>query len=122
MILADSSIWVDHFRRANPQLQRLLDAEEITMHPYIVMELALGSLKDRASTLADLDLIDRIEVAETAEVRGMIEARSLYSRGIGFVDAHLIASCLLTPGTELWTRDDRLKNAARMAGVRTLAG
>lgn len=100
-------------------MQSHLDAEEIVMHSLIVTELALGSLKDRRETLADLDRMPRVVVAEDREVRSMIEARSLYSRGIGLVDAHLIASCLMTPGLHLWTRDGRLRAAAESVGVRT---
>jgi predicted nucleic acid-binding protein len=120
VILADSSIWIDFFRAGNPQMRRLLDREEILMHRFVVAELALGSLKDRKQTLGELDRMDMVTVADTIEVRRLIEARSLYSRGIGFVDAHLIASCLLAAGVFLWTRDSRLANAARSIGIHPL--
>lgn len=120
MILADSSIWIDFFRRGNLQMRSLLDNEEILMHPFVVAELALGSLKERKRTLAELDRMDMVTVAGTAEVRRLVEGRSLYSRGIGLVDAHLIASCLITTGVRLWTRDGRLAEAARASGVHAL--
>jgi len=119
VILADSSIWIDHFRGSNPKMRQLLESEdeEIVTHPFVVAELALGSLKDRRKTLAELDLLTHVDVADTFEVRRMVDAHSLYSRGIGLVDAHLLASCLLTTGTRLWTRDTRLQAVARSLAV-----
>ena len=87
------------------------------MHPYIVAELALGSIRDRARTLAWLDSLPRVRIAQTAEVRKMIEMRSLYSRGIGLIDAHLIASCLIHPSTLLWTKDKQLSKVAEALGI-----
>jgi len=117
MILADTTIWIDHFRSENTQMHRLLDASNIAVHPFIVAELALGSLRNRAKTLAWLDFLPRARVAQIAEVREMIEIRSLFSRGIGLVDAHLIASCLIDPPTLLWTSDRRLSEVAESLGV-----
>ena len=87
------------------------------MHPFVVAEVALGSLAQRRTKLALMDLLVQVRMADTSEVRRMIDAQPLYSRGIGLVDAHLIASCLITPGVSLWTRDERLAAAARSAGV-----
>lgn len=112
MILADTSIWIDFFRIGNLEMQKLLRNEEIVTHPFVVVELALGSLHDRAKTLAELDMLPQVQVAHRDEVRNMIEVHALYSRGIGLTDAHLIASCLITPGTQLWTRDARLQAVA----------
>ena len=110
MILADTSIWIDHFRSGNKEVMKLLDHGQIVIHPFIVAELALGSLRDRSKTLALLDLLPRVRVAQLSEVRQMIEARSLYSRGIGLTDAHLIAAIFLNPSTLLWTKDIQLRN------------
>lgn len=117
MILADSSVWIDFFRGGNSQFANLIRRDEIITHPYVLIELALGSLRDRRRTLRELDDFNSVIVATDFEVRQMIEDNRLYSRGIGFVDAHLIASCLLTSGARLWTRDARLAAAARAAGV-----
>lgn len=117
MILADTSIWVDHFRSGNPEMQRQLANRRIAMHPLVVAELALGSLRDRTRTLAYLDLLPRAQVAQLSEVRQMIEARSLYSQGIGLTDAHLIASIFLHPPTLLWTKDKRLRGVAETLGI-----
>ena len=94
-------------------MQKQLTNGQIAMHPYVIAELALGSLHDRQRTLADLDRMQKVQVARLDEVRAMIEAHTLYSKGIGLTDAHLIASCLTTPGTELWTLDSRLRTVAR---------
>ena len=117
MILADTTIWIDHLRRHHEQMQTLLDNGQILMHPFIVAELALGSLQDRQKILGELDKLLRVKVAALSIVRQMIETRRLYSKGIGLTDAHLVASCLLTPGTKLWTRDARLRTVAQSLGI-----
>ena len=117
MILADTTIWIDHLRRSDSQMQKLLDGGQVIMHPFVAVELALGSPRDRARALAELDGLLKVNVAELSEVRQMIEARALYAKGIGLTDAHLVASCLITPPTRLWTRDAALKNVAKSAGI-----
>ncbi len=118
MILADANIWVDFFRSGKPGMRQLLDRNQIVMHPHLVAELALGSLRDRASTLARLDHMPQARVVSLQDVRRMIEARTLYSKGIGLTDAHLVASCLAAPGTLLWTSDARLGKVADLLGIR----
>lgn len=117
MILADTSIWIDLWREGNAEMQKQLSDGQVAMHPFIVAELALGSLHDREKTLTGLDGMAQVNVSRLSEVRQMIEAHSLYARGIGLIDAHLIASCLITPGTQLWTRDSRLRMVAEALGV-----
>jgi predicted nucleic acid-binding protein len=119
LILIDTNIWVDHFQRANQHVLDLLDSGRVVMHPYIVAELALGGLHDRELTLASLELLPELPLAELNEVRQLIEIRKLYARGVGFVDAHLIASIIIvqTP-TEMWTNDEALKRAAESFGFR----
>ena len=117
MILADTSIWVDHLRNRNPEMEKRLLGGQIVMHPFIVAEISLGSLHNRHKRLADMDALLEVKVAQLNEVRHMIEAHSLYSKGIGLTDAHLIASCLMTPGTQLWTRDANMKNIAKALGI-----
>ncbi|MGA7376976.1 MAG: type II toxin-antitoxin system VapC family toxin [Candidatus Sulfotelmatobacter sp.] len=112
MILADTSIWIDHFRTRNHEMRRHLGLGNIVIHPLIIAELALGSLRERAKTLALLDFLPQVRVAQLDEVRRMIEARRLCNLGIGLTDAHLIASVLINSPTLLWTRDKRLRKAA----------
>ena len=117
MILADANIWIDYFRRGDAQLQSLLASDQVVMHPCLAAELALGSLHNRPQTLAKLDAMTQARVASLRDIRQMIEARRLYGKGIGLTDAHLVASCLITPGTQLWTRDGRLRGVAHAVGI-----
>jgi predicted nucleic acid-binding protein len=117
MILADTSVWIDHFRSTDKALQRALHQQQIVIHPFVIAELALGSLKDRARTLRLLDSLPQARVAQTAELRHTIESRNLYNLGIGLTDAHLLASVFLDAPTLLWTRDKQLRKAAQTLGV-----
>ena len=117
MILADTSIWIDFLRGRNSEMRSLLQSEKIVMHPFVAAEVALGSIQDRRETLAIMDMLRQVKVANLTEVRRMIEAQSLYSKGVGLTDAHLVASCLIGPGTELWTRDIRLKRVAQQLRI-----
>lgn len=117
MILADTSVWIDHLRSGVRELREHLNQQQIVIHPFIIAELALGSIKDRTKTLALLDLLPQVRTAQLSELRLMIEARRLYSLGIGLTDAHLIASVLLDRSTLLWTRDRRLRKVAEGFGI-----
>jgi len=125
LILADTSIWIDHFRSGNrlgnklgnKELRKHLNEGQIVIHPSIIAELALGPLQERTKTLALLDLLPHVQVAQLSEVRRMIEARRLYSLGIGLIDAQLIASVFINSSTLLWTRDKRLRKAAEGLGI-----
>ncbi len=117
MILADTSIWIDHLRSGNREMRKHLDQGHIVIHPFVIAELALGSLQRRIKTLALLDLLPQVRVAQLSEVRRTIEARRLYSLGIGLTDAHLIASVFINPPTLLWTKDKRLRKAAEALGI-----
>jgi predicted nucleic acid-binding protein len=118
MILADTSVWVDHFRKRDAALYRQLQRNAISIHPYVVAELVLGGLPERQKTIASLDLLPMVKVAHMSEVRQMIEAHSLFQRGIGLVDAHLLASTFITPYTVLWSRDNHLRDVAETLGLR----
>jgi predicted nucleic acid-binding protein len=117
MILTDTSVWIDHFRKRDTELYQQLRRNNISIHPFVVMELALGNLPDRKKTLPSLDQLPMAQVAQANEVRDMIEAHSLFQRGIGFVDAHLIASTFITAHTVLWTRDKQLRKIAETLGL-----
>jgi len=117
MILADTSIWIDHLRSGDPQLQAALLDGAILMHPFIAGELALGSMRNRSVVMAEIDRLPLAKVARVEEVRSLIDRHSLFSRGIGYVDANLLASAFLTPHTLLWTRDKRLRALAESLDV-----
>jgi len=112
VILADTSIWIDHLRSGNKEMRKLLNEGQIVIHPFIIAELALGSIRARSKTLALLDLLPQVRVAQMSEVRHTIEARRLYELGVGLIDAHLIASVFLDSSVLLWTGDKRLRKVA----------
>ena len=118
MILTDSSIWIDHFRKPDVHLSRLFAHAQVLMHPYVIGELALGNFKDREIALRLLREQPTASLAGHDEVMDLIKAMCLYGRGIGYVDAHQIASIFLMPGSSLWTRDKRLAAAAIFCGCR----
>jgi predicted nucleic acid-binding protein len=122
LILADTTIWIDYFRSGDKELRRLLNEGQIAIHTVIIGELALGSLRDRHNTLALLDRLPHVQVAQMSEVRRMIEARRLFNMGIGLTDALLIASILLAPTTYLWTRVKALRKAAERLHIHANLG
>jgi predicted nucleic acid-binding protein len=117
LFLVDSGIWIDHLRTGDAHLHAALMAERIVGHPFVIGEVAMGSLKDRAQVLDLLSRLPQAEKADDGEVLGLIERRPLFSLGLGWVDAHLVASALLTPDARLWTRDRRLHEAAERLGI-----
>lgn len=116
MILVDTSVWVDHLRRSDAQLAALLERGGAAMHPFVVGEIACGSLARRAAVLELLQDLPAAVVAEHHEVLGFIERHRLHNKGIGYVDVHLLMSTALTHGATLWTRDLRLRAAAADLG------
>ena len=119
MILADTSVWVDHLRKADPALAGLLNRGQILCHPYILGEVALGHLRQRTVILSALENLPQATVARDDEVLGMIDRWALLGREIGYVDAHLLVSISLLPGTLLWTRDQRLRKVAVALSLHT---
>ncbi len=117
MILVDTSVWIDHLRTGSAELVRALNNGMVLCHPFVVGEIALGRLKDRGLMLETLLDLPTAVVATDAEVRRMIDRFSLFGLGVGYVDAHLLASVRLTPGTTLSTRDRRLDEIARGWGL-----
>jgi predicted nucleic acid-binding protein len=117
MILADTSIWVDHLRARNQMVAELLDAGMILGHPFVTGEIALGNLHRRDTLLDVLSELPQASIATNNEVLRFINRHALFGRGIGYVDAHLLASVQLEARAELWTRDKRLHGVAEMLGL-----
>jgi predicted nucleic acid-binding protein len=117
MILADTSVWIDHLNVHDRMLVRLLEADELLMHPFVMGEVALGRWPDRLATLDTMNDLQFANVAADKEVLLLIEDWRLFGIGIGYMDAHLLASVLLTPETRLWTRDKRLREIARQLSL-----
>jgi predicted nucleic acid-binding protein len=116
MILADTSVWIDHFRQGLPELAGSLRRREVVMHPYIVGELACGNFSNRQATLELLQQLRSVGVAEHDEVMDFIRVRRLHGRGIGYVDVHLLAAAAIA-GCRLWTFDKRLNAVASGLGI-----
>ena len=122
MILVDTSVWIDHLRQGDIALVNLLNTGRVLAHPFIIGELALGNLQQRDAILATLSNIPRAKIATDEEVLALINQSKLYGLGIGYVDAHLLASVRLTPSTLLWTRDKSLSKAAKQLGLLAAMG
>lgn len=112
MLLVDTSVWIDHLRKGDAALAKALLNDLVITHPHVLGELALGNLKDRSAVLILLRNLPEAVVATDDEVQTMIEEHSLFGRGIGYTDAHLLAAARLTPQARLWTRDKRLSAVA----------
>lgn len=117
MILVDTSVWIDHINATDPVLVGLLTNGQVLVHPFVIAEIALGSLRNREVVLGALRDLPIAPVATPEETLFLIEREGLYNRGIGYVDTSLLASARLQPGTTLWTRDKRLAKAADDLGL-----
>jgi predicted nucleic acid-binding protein len=117
MILVDTSIWIDHLHRSDATLSVLLNDAQVCIHPMIVGELALGSLRDRRTILGLLSDLPNTAVATHAEVLPFVELHALHGIGLSLVDVHLLAALRLSARDRLWTRDRRLRLAADKLGV-----
>ncbi len=117
MILVDTSVWVDHLRRANALLTKLLHAGGVLIHPFVIGEVALGQMQQRKAILAALSDLPRAEVATEEEAVSFIERHALYGRSVGYIDVHLLAAAQLTAGATLWTSDQKLNAVAGALGL-----
>ncbi len=117
MILVDTSIWVEHLRSEHAGLQHHLEDGRVLCHPWVVGELALGSLDDREEFLNLLQRLPQATVATPVEILTLIEQRGLGGSGIGYVDAQLLASAMISrEASKLWTADRRLQRVASDLG------
>ena len=117
MILVDTSVWVDHLRANDKALVALLDTGAVLAHPFVIGELALGNLRQREIVLNALCDLPQASAATDAEVLEFIDRHTLFGRGIGYIDAHLLAAVQLTAGATLWTTDKRLHGVAVELGL-----
>ena len=115
MTLVDTSVWVHHLRHGNNELRKLLDSGEVFCHPFIIGELACGTMKNRARVIDLLKALPEVLLAEHAEVMQFVEEKRLYGHGLGWIDLHLLASASLNRAN-LWTMDRALKRAAEQLG------
>lgn len=118
LVLADTSVWVAHFRSANPALQSLVETDQVLCHPLVLLEIACGTPPaPRQRTLDDLKGLRQAVVATTDETLSLIERQQFQGSGCGAVDMALLASVLLTPDALLWTADKKLDTLAARLGV-----
>jgi predicted nucleic acid-binding protein len=116
MILLDTSVWVDHLRRGDSLVVRVLESGQAGAHAFVIGELACGSLKSRAQVIVLLQALPQLAMAADDEVLGFIESHALMGRGIGYIDAHLLAAVAIHDSL-LWTRDKQLQEIATGLGV-----
>jgi predicted nucleic acid-binding protein len=116
MVLVDTSVWVEHFRKGEAGLVALLEEGKVACHPFIIGELACGNLGNRTEILGLLQALPQATVAEHEEVLRFLEINRLRSAGLGYVDVHLLASACLSTA-RLWTMDTKLRGAAERLGI-----
>ncbi len=121
MILVDTSVWIDHLRSGDCALETLLDADRVWIHPFVIGEMACGNLKQRKTILSLLEDLPHVRVATDDETLFFIANNTLMGRGIGYIDAHLLAAVALTGSTRLWTRDKRLNAVAESLELASLS-
>ena len=107
MVLVDTSVWIDHFRKSNASLTSLLEMDEVAIHPFVLGELACGNLANRKEIISLLHALPTVTKVEDDELLLFLERYTLMGRGVGLIDVHLLASCHLD-GCFLWTKDKRL--------------
>ncbi len=117
MILVDTSVWIDHIRNSVPALTQMLANQEVLCHPFVIGELAMGNHQRRSAFILQVRSLPSAQTALDADVHRFVNAQALHGRGIGFIDAHLLASVKLTPRANLWTRDKRVASAAVALGL-----
>jgi predicted nucleic acid-binding protein len=116
MILVDSSVWIRHFRHGEPRLEALLAHELVSLHPFVLGELACGNLSKRAETIARLGELPVATVASERQVRHLLESRRFWGAGLGWIDMHLLASATIE-GLRVWTADRAMAAAAKQLGI-----
>lgn len=112
-ILADTSVWVDYLRNKRTPILDRLSLGDIVIHDYVIGELVLGGIGQ--TKLAMLNQLRRCHCASHDEVMHLIAERGLINRGLGYVDAHLLAAALIGR-LQLWTLDKALQQAAHESG------
>ena len=122
MIIVDTSIWIDHLHKGDQIMARLLADDAVMLHPFVLGEIALGSLRNRKKVLTELETIPVAPMVAIEDVLELIERQGLSGSGIGLIDAHLVASTLLDADDLLWTKDRRLAAVAEKLGIDAVGG
>ncbi|HWA91748.1 MAG TPA: type II toxin-antitoxin system VapC family toxin [Rhizomicrobium sp.] len=117
MILVDASVWIDHVRAPDDVMTELLLSERVLTHPFIIGEVVLGHVRRREAVLSELRELPLVGVVDDDEVLEFIHTHRLFGLGIGYIDAHLLASSKLAEGSSIWTLDRNLRAAAAKLGL-----
>lgn len=116
-VLVDTNIWIDHLRKTELVLVDVRERDQVSVHQSVITELVLGNLKNRSFFLKMLERLMIVRNVDDQGVRHLVEERRLWGRGLSAVDVALLASAVVSPDVSLWTRDKRLRQAARDVGV-----
>ena len=117
MILIDTSWWIEYFNKGHPIVHSLIEERNAAIHDLVIGELAVGDLRNRTDTLHRLGRIKRASHVPDQEVLQLIEKQDLWGLGLAYIDVHLLASALITPDCQLWSRDKRLLEQANRLGI-----
>jgi predicted nucleic acid-binding protein len=117
-VLVDTSVWVDHLRHGNDLLARRLRDGRVWAHPFVIGELACGSLRGRREILSRLATLPQAPVVDHGEALAFLESQRLFAHGLGWIDVHLLAAARLA-GIRLWSFDRRLASVARSLRMAT---
>nr|WP_281497106.1 type II toxin-antitoxin system VapC family toxin [Ornithinimicrobium sp. F0845] len=115
--MVDTSVWIDHLHKTEPQLVEQLDGDEVGGHPAVIQELALGAIAQRDDVLGLLGSLRQFPVLRHDELLTLVGARRLWGRGLSAVDAQLLGSVAIVGGARMWTRDERLRVACQDVGI-----
>jgi hypothetical protein len=119
IVLVDTSVWIRFLSNRAPhaaELDWLLGRDEVTGHDFVYGELLIGDKGGRRQLLTDYEQMHQAPVVPHGDVVAFVRERRLHGRGVGWIDAHLLASALVG-GLRLWTADPRLARLASELGV-----
>ena len=117
MILVDSSVWIDHLRKGEPDLVIALSERRVVQHPFVTLELSLGAIPDRLRFIEMLRRLPQATVSHELALIEFIDEAELPGTGVGLIDAHLLAASARSSGIQLWTHDKRLAKQAERLGL-----
>jgi predicted nucleic acid-binding protein len=117
VILADTSVWIDFFRKPDKHVQDLARQRRICGHPFVTGELAAGSLHVRHRMVLMLRNLPQLQPVEDSAFYAFLEKHEVNGKGMGFVDIHLLAAASEAGNVQVWTRDRRMLEQATHLGL-----
>ena len=119
IVLVDTSVWIRFLSNRAPyaaELDHLLSRDEVSGHDFVYGELLIGDKGKRKQLLASYEQVHQAPIMTHSEIVVFVRERRLHGRGIGWIDAHLLASALVGR-LQLWTADPRLAMLAAEFGI-----